>query len=111
MAAGMVGVVRVWVLWWCGCWWSSGARLQGWEVARLGGCKVASMATIKGCFYACFVVVYYCGVGVFLYYWHGVPFRGAGWVCRWGVSVGVLVGVVVPVVGRGWQAIPLPSSV
>ena len=80
--------------------------MRGCKVARLGGCKVASLTTIKAYLYTCFVGVCYCFYRVFLYYWHDVPFQGAGWVCRWGVSVGVLVGMVVAVVVRGWQAIP-----
>ena len=89
--------------WWelCGC-----ARVRGCKVARLGGCKVASLRTSKAYLCTSFVVVYYCGVWVFLYHWQGVPFRGAGWVCLWGVSVGVLVGVVVLVVVEVGRAIP-----
>ena len=98
MAAGMVGVVRVlvvvWVLVWC-----SGA--QGRKGTRTG----------KGYLFTCFVGVLLWFNRVFLYYWHGVPVRGAGGVWWWGVSVGVLVGLVVLVVGMGWQAIPPSSSV
>ena len=38
-----------------------------------------------------------------MYYWHGVPFRDAVGVCRWGVSVGGAGVVGGAGGGGGWQ--------
>ena len=79
---------------------------RGCKVARLGGCKVASIATFKAYFCTSFVVVYYWVVGVFLYYWRVVPFRGWWRPCGlvgWWWWVG---GLVVAVVGRDGRRYP-----
>ena len=98
MAAGMVGVVRVLVVVWVPV-WCSGVQ----------GCK----GTMTGKAYLCtsFVVVCYWGNRLFLYLCGLVPFRGWWRPCGlvgWWWWVG---GVVVPVVGRDWQAVPPSSSV
>ena len=84
---------------------------HGCNLMSLQPCNVASIATIKGCFYACFVVVYYWVVKVFLYLWRVVlvrawwrPFGSVG--CGGGGGGGVEL--VVVEVGR---AIPPSSSV
>ena len=83
-----------------------GGGVLGLQGCKVGGCKVASLTTDKVCFCTCFVVVYYWGNRLFLYLCGLVPFRGWWRRCGGGAGVGVLVGVVVPVVVRGWQAIP-----
>ena len=102
---GCAGGVRVWVPVVVVC---QGERLQPY---KLQGCNLISLTTGKEYLFTCFVRVCYCVVWVFLYLCGLVPFRGAGWVCRWGVSVGVLVWLVVPVVVEVGRAIPPSSSV
>ena len=94
----------------CGCWWwcrcSGVATLQA---ARLQGCKYSDIQSVSLHLFCCGLLLG-C-VGVF------VPLAGCtvpGMVEAGGGGVGVvvvLVGVVVAVVGRDWQAIPPSSSV
>ena len=96
--------------WWCGCGCAGvDAVVVMVGCSRVQGCK--GTRTSKGCFYACFVVVYYWVVKVFLYLWRVVlvrawwrPFGSVG--CGGGGGGGVEL--VVVEVGR---AIPLSSSV
>ena len=72
----------------------------------MGGCKVASIATFKAYLCTSFVVVYYWVVGVFLYLWRVVPFRGVGGCVGWGAGGGGAGGVVVLVVVEVGRPIP-----
>lgn len=95
----------------CGCWWwcrwcSGVARLQGWEVARLQVYRQSKRI------FALVLLWFEYGVIDYLCTFGGLYRSGDGGgraVVVWcGGGAG---GVVVPVVGRDWQAIPPSSSV
>ena len=92
---GCAGVV--WVLVWC----SRVARLQGWEVARLQVYRQSK---------SIFLLVLYGSVIAFIgcFYTISMVYRSVVLVgcVGWGDGVGVLVGVVVPVVVEVGRAIP-----
>ena len=93
-------VVRVWVWWWCR-WCLGVARLQGWEVARLQVYRQSKRIFVPLLlWFDVGMIDYFCTFGGLYRSGDGGGRAVVVW-CGGGVG-----GMVVPVVGRDWQAIP-----